>query len=131
MQYLRAMHFVSTEKTKQDSVPVKHTNVRKMGGLLTKPTEDTQVTCQFMSVKPLAWYVGVTPVLSSFCRAQSGVSLLFIQRTTWPVLSFFSLKSGALGLRLFVVLFHHRLGLSITDLHLSSALLSLLCNHAH
>ena len=55
MQYLMAMNSVSTGKTKQDSVPLKHTNVRRMGGLLTKPTEDTQVTSQFMSVKPLGW----------------------------------------------------------------------------
>lgn len=83
-----------------------------------------------MSVKPLAWYAGVVPALSNFCLAQSGVSLLLIHNTTWPEGSFFSLKSGALGLRLFAVLFHHRFGLSFTDRHLSSALLSLVCIYA-
>jgi len=71
----------------------------------------------------------VTPELSNFCRAHSGVSLLFIHNTTPP--SFFSLKSGALGFRLLVVLFHHRFGVSVTDFHLSSALLSWVCRHFH
>ena len=67
------------------------------------------------------------PALSSLSFAHSGVFLLLIQSTTLPVGSLFSLKSGAFGLRLFDVLFHHSPGWSSTDCHLSSTLLSLVC----
>ena len=83
-----------------------------------------------MSVYLLAWCSGLPPILDSKdFFAHSGTDLLSSHRAT--LLSLRRQKSGEVGLRLLCMLLYHRCGLSITDLHFSSLLLSLVCTHTH